>query len=75
MMMDSASGMGPIRLASVHTQHPDFRELFGKLIALGLVHKLADSGDVDLQEMVMWPDQRMLVCCHVLNKLVAETTR
>ena len=29
-------------------QHPDFREKLGKLVALRLVHRLADSGDMAL---------------------------
>ena len=32
----------PIRLSSVHAQHPNLHEKLGKTTALGLIQKLAD---------------------------------
>ena len=46
------SGWAPIRLGSVHAQHPGLRERLGEPIALGLVQGLADSGHMALEKIL-----------------------
>ena len=41
-------------------QHFDLRETFGKLIALGLVYNLTDSGDMALEKIL-----EMLSCIYI----------